>query len=98
MDHLALQKTGRVIRVLNTEPQAVTLAIDAFTPSCPWCDEVLDGVVINGLHEACNEAYMAEMAEVWGDDHEAQEIEDELASYYEEDRDPDGGGLPRVWC
>ena len=66
------------VEILITEPQEVTLNLDSPIPCCPWCDEALSGIVINGLHAECNEKLAAEMAEVWDDN--AQEIDDEQFS------------------
>lgn len=31
-------------------------------PVCPYCDEELDGKIVNGLHAKCNETYNLELA------------------------------------
>lgn len=33
------------------------------SPNCPFCDEPLDGVIINGLHKRCSEELQKEMEE-----------------------------------
>ena len=35
-------------------------------PDCPYCGEPLDGPIVNGLHEYCNERLHEELAE-WED-------------------------------
>ena len=30
-------------------------------PMCLFCDEKLDGVIVNGLHERCNEEFQQEL-------------------------------------
>lgn len=32
-------------------------------PNCPFCDEPLDGPIINGLHKRCSEELQREMNE-----------------------------------
>lgn len=41
------------------------LHADEMIPTCPYCDEVLDGVVVNGLHAHCNQEYAIEVHMVW---------------------------------
>lgn len=40
---------------------------DEMIPTCPYCDEVLDGVVVNGLHAHCNQEYAIEVNLAWPD-------------------------------
>ena len=30
-------------------------------PDCPYCDQPLDGPMVNGLHEGCNEELQVEL-------------------------------------
>ncbi len=30
-------------------------------PLCPYCEKPLEGPIVNGLHEACNEKLQAEL-------------------------------------
>jgi hypothetical protein len=32
---------------------------------CPYCDRMLDGVVVNGMHACCNEQYSAEIDAIY---------------------------------
>jgi len=44
--------------VLNESP-----TVETVIPLCPWCEEPLDGLCINGLHAACSVAYNKELSE-----------------------------------
>jgi len=30
-------------------------------PCCPFCGEVLDGMIVNGMHARCNQEYAIEL-------------------------------------
>jgi hypothetical protein len=38
-------------------------------PNCPFCDEPLDGIIVNGLHKRCSDELHKEMTR-WEEEYE----------------------------
>lgn len=60
---MGYMKNLAVRRAMGQHKARINPRPDLAVPLCPYCNRVLDGPTINGLHAACNDCLSEEMAD-----------------------------------